>query len=662
MILWGAVLVLATLVAYVPAMRGEFIWDDEQYVARSLAVRSPDGLSRIWLHPWSIPQYYPLTLTSFWVEYRLWGSRPTGYHVTNVLLHSMNALLLWAILRRLGVPGAWLAAAIFSLHPVHVESVAWITERKNVLSGLFYFLSLGAYLRFAPPDEERRDARFYALSLVLFACALLAKSVTSTLPAAVLLLVFWKRGRITGRDFLPLVPFFALGATMGGITAWLEKHRVGAWGPEWDLSLLERCLVAGRAIWFYAGKLLWPARLTFIYPRWDVNPAMWWWYLFPAGVALAVAGLWVLRRRIGRGPLVAVLFFLGSLFPALSFVDVFPMLFSFVADHFQYLASTGLIVLGAASLTRACGPMLSRSSTGRVAGRLLGTALLAILATLTWRQGWIYADSRSLWADTQQKNPSAWMAHNNLGSLFYEASARAASHEERRRLVDEAGREFRAALEAKPDHLEARLNLARLSAERGDFGAATAHYEAAASLPNRYPPGSRGRLHGAEPHAQYARFLAAQGTIEPAIDQYREALAFDPGHEAARVGLGDLLAGAGRLEEARLQYLEALRTNPNSVPALNNLGSLLAANGALDEAIAHWNHVLRVDPDSPEAHNNLGSALVLRGNIEEAIRYFQRAIELRPEFAMARSNLADALGKQGKTVSRGKMDEKEKAE
>ncbi|MBU0640698.1 MAG: hypothetical protein KKB50_17685 [Planctomycetes bacterium] len=258
-LLLGVVLVAATLAAYVPAMRGGFIWDDDYYVSDNQTLRTTDGLRRIWLEPGAVPQYYPLVHTTYWVEYRLWQDWAPGYHAVNVVLHALSALLVATALRRLQVPGAWFAALLFALHPVHVESVAWITERKNVLSGLFYLLAVLAYCRFANLDSNpARPGRCwgcYTLALALFLCALLSKTVTASLPAALLLLIWWKRGRIGGRDIAPLVPFFALGIALGLVTVWMEKHHVGAQGELWHLALAERLLVAGRAAWFYAGKL-----------------------------------------------------------------------------------------------------------------------------------------------------------------------------------------------------------------------------------------------------------------------------------------------------------------------------------------------------------------------------------------------------------------------
>src|SRR5437870_3711674 len=370
-------LVLLVVATYLPALRAGFIWDDDAYVTANATLRSFDGLRRIWLEPGAVPQYYPLTFTSLWLDYHLWGLHPLGYHLVNVLLHAANAILVWLVGRRLALPGAWFAAAVFAVHPVHVESVAWVTERKNVLSGALYLAAFLAYLRAA---GGARGA--YGLALGLFVGALLAKTVTCTLPVVLLLVLWWRNGRV---DVAPLLPFFVLGAAAGFVTAWTEGHHVGATGELWRLSLPDRCLIAGRALWFYAAKLAWPHPLAFIYARWHVDAAVWWQYLFPLAAAATVAALHLARGRIGSGPLVAALCYVATLAPAPGFVNVYPMRYSFVADHFHYLASLPPIALAAAGATRLPRP------------QVIGAGVLLALGTLAWRQALVYRDAETIW-------------------------------------------------------------------------------------------------------------------------------------------------------------------------------------------------------------------------------------------------------------------------
>src|SRR3984893_2410441 len=319
--LFSLVLIVATVLVYLPAWSGKPIWDDKAHITQP-QLRSWDGLVAIWTQVGATQQYYPLVHSTFWIEQKLWRDAVRGYHLLNILLHALGAVVLLQILLRLKIPGAWLAAGLFVLHPVQVESVAWISELKNTLSGAFFFCSLLVYLKF----DERRTTLSYVGSVVLFILGLLCKTAIATLPVTIAVILWWKRGQVDFRhDLLPLIPFFVVGVLAGSFTALFERIFIGAAGSEFQLSILQRCLIAGRDFWFYLFKLVWPANLTFIYPRWSVSGAVWWQYLFPIGVLLILAYAWHLRSR-SRGLLAATLIFLGLLLPALGFIDVFPFL------------------------------------------------------------------------------------------------------------------------------------------------------------------------------------------------------------------------------------------------------------------------------------------------------------------------------------------------
>jgi tetratricopeptide (TPR) repeat protein len=615
----GALLVALMLIVYLPALRGGFNWDDDAYVTNNLTLRNVLGLSQIWGQLTATPQYYPLVYTSFWLEYHLWGLNPLGYHVVNVLLHTLAAMLLWRVLVRLQVPGAWLAGGIFALHPVAVESVAWVTERKNVLSGVFYFTAALAYLRWQDyrttahrtTNDERGSIILYLLSLALFICALFSKTVTASLPAALLLVMWWKHGRIAGRDVWPLLPFFVAGGALGLLTSWLERTHVGANGPEWALSFFDRCLIAGRALWFYAGKLFWPANLTFIYPRWQIDPGIWWQWLFPAAAIAVVMILWSLRTRIGRGPLVAVLFFAGTLFPALGFANIYPMRYSFVADHFQYLASAGLIVLATAGLTRLFRPV-----------PFAAVVVPLLLALLTWKQSAIYADQKTLWLDTLAKNPAGWMAHNNLGTVL-----------EGEGHIDEALSHYEEAVHLKPDHAEAHNNLGNTFYKKGRTDAAILEYREAIRLKPDY----------ATAYGNLGTALGAQGRNDEAMKQFRESIRLNPLDGRAHYNFGIVLFKNNQADDAIKEFQEAVRLLPDYANARVNLGIALGSAGRLDEAVAQFQEAVRSKPDFAEARSDLGIALLKKGQIDEAINQFQEAIRLKPDDTAARNNLARAL-------------------
>ncbi|MGH7944580.1 MAG: tetratricopeptide repeat protein, partial [Opitutaceae bacterium] len=411
---------VSTFLVYLPALKGGFVWDDGAHVTKP-ELRGVEGLARIWTELGATQQYYPLLHSVFWIEHRWWGDSPFGYHFINILLHAAAACLLSALLRRLAVPGAGLAGFLFALHPVCVESVAWISEQKNTLSTVLYFCAALAYLRF---DANRRG-RAYALASALFVLALLTKTVTATLPAALLVIFWWKRGRLdVSRDVLPLVPWLAAGTAMGWVTATVEQTLIGAQGVDFAFTALQRCLIAGRAICFYVGKLIWPTDLVFIYPRWAPDASAGWQYLFPLGVLGGAGFLWWRKQR---GMLAGLLVFVGTLSPALGFVNVYPFIFSFVADHFQYPACAAVLVLAAAGTMHA---------TARLPGwsvRMATAFALTALGVLTWRQSAMYRDEFTLYETTLARNSACWMAHNNLAEALAKANrvAEAIPHLER---------------------------------------------------------------------------------------------------------------------------------------------------------------------------------------------------------------------------------------
>jgi tetratricopeptide (TPR) repeat protein len=573
----AALLVGLLLFAYLPALNGGLVWDDDAHLTRA-DLQSWHGLGRIWFQVGATQQYYPLLHSAFWLEYQIWGANTLGYHLTNLALHAASALLLVLLLRRLELPGAWLAAFLFALHPVSVESVAWISEQKNALSTVFYLASALMYLRF---DKTRRQ-RDYFVALGLFVAALLSKSVTATLPAALLVVLWWRRGALDlKRDVQPLAPWLALGIGSGLFTAWVERHYVGALGVHFTLSLAQRVLVAGRVIWFYLAKLAWPVSLMFVYPRWNVDARVWWQWLFPLGVVALTAALWMLARK-RRGPLAGFLFFAGTLFPVLGFLNVFPFVFSFVADHFQYQASLGILVPAAWGLTWAA----------RRAVWLPGVAV-AGLALLTWNHSGTFRDAEALYSDTIARNPESWMAHNNLGSILSRQPGR----------YSEAMDHLEAAVRLNPESAEAHLNLGVLLSD-------------------------------------------TPGRIQEAIAHYQAALRIEPNYAVAHNDLGGALSEIpGRTQDAIAEYQAALRINPDYSEAHNNLGSAYAGMpGRSGDAILEFEQALRGKPDLAEAQANLGTALAkVPGRRDEAIEHLQIAVRLRPDMASERDLLGRLL-------------------
>ena len=576
--LWIAVLLVgAVLIAYFPAIHGGLLWDDAAHVTRP-DLRSLHGLWRIWLDLGATQQYYPLLHSAFWVEYKLWGDATVGYHLVNILLHALAVCLLLLVLRGLKIPGASLAAAFFALHPVYAESVAWITEQKNTLSAVFYLGAMLAYLRF---DQERRTS-LYVLALGLFVLGLLTKTVAATLPGALLVIFWWQRGHVSWRrDVVPLIPWLVLGAAAGLLTAWVERKLIGAEGAAFDFTLLQRCLLAGRVIWFYLGKLFWPVDLLFIYPRWEVNPAIWWQYLFPLAAVGVTTGLWLIRRR-WRGPLAGALFFIGSLFPVLGFFNVYPFIFSFVADHFQYLASLGIVVAVSAAIAAALERLRLRD---RWAGHAICMVLLGALAVLTWQQSRMYSDIETLYRTTIDRNPDCGMCRYNLGVLLVDTDR-----------VQAAIEQYQQAVRIKPDYGEGHNNLGNA--------------------------------------------LLQVGRVQEAIGHFKQALRVKPNLAEAHNNLGNALLQVGRVQEAIDHYEQALRLKPDFAEAHNNWGNALFQSGRIAEAIGHYEQALRLKPDYANAHNNMGTALVRMGRVTEAKEQYEAALRIRPDHALARDNLS----------------------
>jgi len=480
------VIAALALIAHGRGVGNGFVWDDDAYVTANETLRSADGLRKIWLEPRATPQYYPLVHTTYWLEYRVWGLDPAGYHAVNVLLHAATAAMLYRVFMQLGLPVPWLGPALFAVHPLAVESVSWVTERKNTLSLFLATAAAAAWLRWRfGTGEERGGAAWLGLAVGCFTLAMLAKTVAAMLVPMLIIAVWWKTGRIERRDLGGLAPLVAIGLPLAGFTVWLEKHHVGADDVDWQLSPAGRLVLAGRAACFYAQKLVWPWPLAFFYDRWRIDPRQPVQWAFPLLVAVTMAGAWWQRGRIGRGPLAAVLAFFCGLFPALGFFDVFPFKYSFVADHFAYHALPVGMAAAAAGLAGLC-------AWARVPIAVPAAGLIAILAGLTIARTGVFANQETLYRDTLAKTPSCHIAAHNLGTLYLDsgrprdsiellahAAVTATFRDERGRSLanlaeaflrlDEPGRAYQAASAARSafDSKRARAMLARACTRTG---------------------------------------------------------------------------------------------------------------------------------------------------------------------------------------------------
>ena len=615
------VLGLLAVVPYLPAMLwGGFIWDDA-IITKADPVREVSGLWQIWFSPSAIEEevhYWPLVYTTFWLEHKLWGFDPTGYHIVNVLLHLANTLLLWHLLRRLPVPGAWVVAAVFAVHPLHVESVAWVIERKDVLSGLFYLSAVLTYMRFVEQPSRGR----YAGSLALYAAGMLSKSIVVTLPVALLIWHWWKQGRVTSTELLRVVPFFAVGLIIA----------VGDLSFSWSLepvslgySLTERMLIAGRALWFYVGKLLWPMDLVvIIYPLWDirVSDPLAWGYLL-AAVALAVA-LWHFRPQIGRGPLAGALFFAVTLSPVLGFIEHGYMQYAFVADRFQYLAGIGVMAVVIGAATYGVGRLPSLWQKGA-----LGVTAVALVALgmLTWRQAGVYQDNETFYRHIIALNPQARDVHHNLGSVLYKQGR-----------YEEALDATRVAVEQRPDFAKTRANLGLILTELGHLEEAEAHLRRAIALNPQVQHG----------HLNLGKALIKQGRFAEGIDTTRVALEQDPDSFQAHANLGAAFAALGHSDEAEPHLRRAIALNPQAKRANFNLGFILYKQGRYEEALAPARAAAEQRPNYFQAHANLGFILIELEHFEEAEQPLRRALVLNSQDVDLSRKLAEVLTAQGR--------------
>ncbi len=592
---WQQALILVALVVLVfsPALRAGFIWDDDGFLTPR-ALRHASGLATVWTQPDATQGYYPLLHSLFWLEWRVFGDTPLPYHVVQLALHACAALLVWRLAARLAIPGAWFLGLLFALHPVQVETAAWVAEQKNTLSTCLYLSAWLAWLDFDAPrgfDASRASARprysRFVLSAGLALAAACSKSVTLTLAPAILLVTWWREG---GRSWLARAPWLAAhfvpALALGLVTAWREVHVGGARGAEYELDLAQRCVIAGKDLWFYLGQLAWPVNTCFVYPRWD--PAAFgardW--IAPIAFVALLAGAWILRARLGRGAFVALAFFAGTLAPALGFFDVIPFAYSFVADHFQYLACAGVLALGAAGVARL-------AQARRAVGIGTGAVVLAACGALSFVRAREFHDSPTLWEATVERNPKAWMAWEN----WMDGLNRAGRFDEALAIGERAQREL---------------------GER------------------------RGVL------VQVGIALQQSGRPEEALAVFERAAALDPRSAVAQFNRGSALHALGRNEEALVALRRALELDERLALAHMLAGNALLALKRADEAVESYQRAAALAPEEPRVWFNFGTARLQRGEREMAVECYERALAIDPSTHDARFNLGIALALLGR--------------
>ncbi len=621
----AAIIVVAAFLAYIPCLGGRFVLDDDLLITENPLIHATDGPYRFWCTIES-PDFWPTTGTTFWIEWRLWEENPAGYHVTNLILHVVESLLIWVILRKLSIPGAFLAALLFAVHPVNVESVAWISQRKNITAMLFFQLSILWYLKADMPTASvgmaparshgepwERDTfssfilhpssfhLYYWLSLAAFVLAMLGKGSVAVLPVLLLGIVWWLRP-LERRDFARISPFFVVAGVLVGVNVWFQTH--GAESVTRSADFTQRLLGAGGVVWFYLYKAILPVDLAFVYKQWHIeagNP-LWW---LPLLAALSVtAVLWRYRQTWARPLLFAWAFFCVALVPVMGFTDVGFMKYSLVADHYQHIAIIAVIALASAfwSLWRQ-----GMQNKFRWAATLAAVAAAGSLALLAGQQSAIYSDALTLYGTTLQKNPDCWMAYNNLGNALTDLGR-----------TGEAIEKFQEALRLKPDYSDAHNDLAAALVQSGRLQEALEHYEQALLLRPDYP----------QAHNNLGSLLSETGHLPEAIEHYEKAIRLKPYYPDAYNNLGNALTYLGRTGEAIEQFQEALRLKPNYADAHNNLGVVLVQTGKLQEALDHIKQAVKIKPDYLNAYKNLALVYATMHQSSEAVAAAQKALEI----------------------------------
>ncbi len=535
----AALLLAIVVIAYIPVWRAGFIWDDDQHLTKNPCIIGPSTFADIWTSTQAY--YYPLVLTTFWFVHQVAGLNPLPYHLMNVLMHAGSAVVLWQVQRKLNIRAAWAGAALWAVHPVMVQSVAWVTELKNTQSAFFYLLSILFFLKW---DDVKKQSLF-AFSLLFFVMAITSKTSTVMLPVALGLCLWWRHNRVTIQDFVRLIPFFAISAAASAWTIWEQKYHSGAQGVRFALTWPDRFAVAGYDLWFYLSKLLWPTGLSFFYPQWKIDNAGILAFV-PLLLALIGAGLLFWKRNGSLRPVFfSTAYFVVSLFPVLSFFNVFFFRYSFVSDHFQYLAAMGPLALAAAAVSFG----LEKFGNANWFPRVAFVALL-VLAVGTWRQASNYVDAEHVYRMAIDRNPECWPAYTNLGAQFLQ--------EQR---FDEALEHCQKALTIKPDVAETQYNLGNCYLAKRDFAAAIPAYEAALRLqPNN-----------ARTHSNLAACLVSTGSVERALEQWQDAIRADPNYADAHYNLGYVLGQLGRRDEAISHLKEAVRIRPDYAAARQQL-------------------------------------------------------------------------------------------
>ena len=628
-ILGAAAIFLLVLAAYWPLHTAGYIWDDGGWLVHNHFAHHWRGLWNIWFNPHDSIQYYPMVFTAFNIQWHIWGGNAFGYHLLNIVMQAADAVLLWRILKALGLRSAWIAAAIWAIHPVQVETVGWVVEQKSLLSALFLFPAVLAWTRFADFTSNRavgepiltaRQWKLYALATLSFILALCSKTDACIVPVVLLFVLIWKRGFINKRDILLLAPWMVLGFLAALMTIHIEHGQAGAKGHGFQFSVAQHLIIAGKDLWFYPFKLFWPWPMMAVYPRWHIShPAAWEW-IFPVTAFAIPLVLLALSRKIGRGPFVAVCVYGLMISPLLGFIAFYTEEYTFVADHYQYLACIGIIVLvtqAAAGIFSRLGRSdkpsndLSLPAKGQASAAVpakvrgisswLGVAVsvlvLPALGTMTWAQSEIYTPPLRVWTHNIKYNPDCWLAMEHVGV-----------HEYRKGHVAAALVLFLRANElSHGGNLIVNSNLGDVYRHLGQYAKAIAYYRRSLAVAGRQPP-----------------------VIAHLVDCYEKI---------------------GNWRQAYLDLLHGVQLLPRSADLQTELGSMLARAGHAKRALPHFRAAIKYEPRDTKALFGLAESLDAVGQWQKAIPYYRRALKASPDFGHGYFAYGMVLLQHGKPTS-----------
>jgi tetratricopeptide (TPR) repeat protein len=653
---WAAVLVIGVLASYLPVWRAGFVWDDFVTLLHNTSITDPNGLKAIWSS--NAADICPLALTTFYFEHALWGFAPRPYHVVNVVQHAASAVVLWRVLRHLAVPGAWLGAALWAVHPVAVESVAWVVELKNTQSGLFFLLAVLFFLKWLKKEPVPGALPALVLMLVCAFLAMASKSSTVVLPVVLCLCAWWAQGRLEKRVLLWVMPVFFLSAAASAVSLWTQHHALQDGDAYWVRTVPQRVAGAGDAVWFYLGKLVWPHPVITNYARWHIDAGAATAYLPGLAVIVALALFWVKAAGWARPWFMAFTYYVVALLPALGLFDNIIFRYSLVFDHLQYLASMGPLALAGAGLhevSRWIGPPRAR---------VAAAVVLVLLATLSWQRARTFHSDSTLWTATLLVNPNSWAGDNNLGcDAFYDGrndeaivffqkaialnphypdpyrNLGAALIKEGR--VQEAIAAFRETARLSPNDSMAHLDLGKALVDNGAQGEGFAELTQALKLqPNL-----------AEAYSIFATNELKEGQLDAAMENDEKALAINSDIAVAHYDLGLAYSQKGRMGDAIDQYEKSLQVDPTTSEVHNNLGTALGQTGRLDEALAEFEKAVALDAKNFEARRNLGCAYLQKGNTDSAIEQLNAALALTPSDVATHTFLGMAEGQKGNYAS-----------